>query len=363
MDNLEIITLTKRGLKEALTKNKFWSDSYQPPFSINKAKWMLDNTRADENDIFAILGYEKFTIIAFVYLVPDLIKGEDGSSKKVFWSQRWWVSDKYKETILSTYVKNISLNECGNQVIIKFLGDKSKAYYEKQPFRKFSKRKRYIILFSLDYDLLVYKNANFKKISHLVRFADGMTRRLISLINKSKRLSNGIEYENVQVIDNDVWNFIDKHINSDVVPKSKEYINWQINNNQYHVIKNNENNLNNKCLLGTISKKIYNSNIVVKHGNEIIGFISGFVTRKRFIVRYFITTETYYKDCLNILIKNLITSKCTLLQTENSILGERVVDRYLNVYSDKKELVSLIHDDVIIKIDKINMTDQDGNYF
>jgi len=365
MNNLEIITLTKRSLKEAITENKFWGSSYEAPFSLNKAKWMLENNRAEDEDVLAVLGYENHSIIAFVYLVPDLIEGEEGDLKKIFWSQRWWVSDKYKETVLSTYVKNVSLNECDNQVIIKFLGDKSKAYYEKQPFEKFSKRKRYIILFSLDYALLIYKKNNLKKIAPILKFTDGLSRRIFAIINgrKSRKNSNDVNYEKVELIDDDTWRFIEKHCSKDIIPKSKEYINWQINNNQYHVIKDNVNKLGYKCLLGTISQKIYNLNIVVKHDNKIVGFISGFVSGNRFIVRYFITTEAYYNDCANIMIENLINSKCTLLQTENSKLGEHVIGKYFKVYADVKELISLIHDDVTVNFENSIMTDQDGNFF
>ena len=342
MNNLEVITLTKLSLKEAVTENKFWGDSYEPPFSLNKAKWMLENNRADDEDVFAILGYEKHTIIAFVSLMPDFIKNEAGDLKKVFWSQRWWVADKYKETVLSTYVKNISLNECENQVIIKFLGDKTKAYYEKQSYTEFSKRKRYIILFSLDYDLLVYKKNNLKRIASLLKMVDGFSRRIISVINrrKTRKKNKGINYERVQLIDDVTWDFIEKQCSNDIVPKSKEYVNWQLNNNQYHVIKDNVNKFGYKCLLGSISEKIYNLNIVVKRNNEIVGFISGLVLGNRFIVRYFITTDIYYYDCVNIMIENFINTKCTILQTENSKLGEHVIGNYFKVYSDVKELIS-----------------------
>ncbi len=365
MNNLEVITLTKSGLKEAIAENKYWNSTFEPPFSKNKAKWMLENSRAEDDDVFAILGYENHSIIAFVYLVPDVVKGEDGILKKIFWSQRWWVTDKYKETVLSTYVKNISLKECDNQLMIRFLGDNTKAYYEKQPFTKFSIRKRYIIIFSLDYGLLVYKKNSLKKIAPILKLADSSSRRIIAFINKriSSIKNKGITHENVQFIDDDTWSFLEKHCSKDIVPKNMDYINWQISNNQYHVVNHNTDKPDYKCLLGTISEKIYNLNVVVKMDNEIIGFISGFVSENRFMVRYFIATETYYNDCVNIMIKNLIDSKCTILQTENSKLGDYVNSKYSKVYSDVKELVSLIHYDVTSNFENSIMTDQDGNFF
>jgi hypothetical protein len=116
-------------------------------------------------------------------------------------------------------------------------------------------------------------------------------------------------------------------------------------------------------LLGTISKKICNVSYVVKNGNEIIGFISGFITGNRFIVRYFVTNEAYHNDCLSILVKSLITFKCTILQTEDDVLGERIKDRFFKVYADDKELVSLIHNDANENLESIIVKDQDGNFF
>ena len=365
MNNLEIINLTKLVLKEAIAENKFWGDSYESPFSLNKAKWLLENNRADDNDVLAILGYENHNIIAFVYLVPDLIKVKGGIPKKVFWSQRWWVSDKYKETVLSAYVKNMSLNACDNQVIIKFLGDKTKAYYEKQPFTKFSKRKRYIILFSLDYHLLVHKRNSLKNFASILKLTDSFSRRVVAFINKrtSHKISKGISYKSVSSIDVDAWSFIEKRCIDDVVPKSKEYINWQIDNNQYHFLKEGIEKPNYKCLLGSISNKIFNATIIVKKDDEVVGFISGYVSANRFMIRYFVTSEIHYDDCLNILMKSLMSYKCNLLQTEDGILGERIKNKYFKVYADDKELVSLIHNDVNVNLQSAIAKDQDGNFF
>ena len=364
MNDLEIISLTKSNLREAIAENKYWAGTYQPAFSKNKAKGMLEKTRANDDDVLAVLGYEKHTIIAFIYFVPDLVKNEDGNLIKVFWSQRWWVSDKYKETVLSTYIKNLSLNACNNQAIIKFLGDKTKAYYKKQPFTEFSKRKRYIIIFSLDSQLLIYRKASLKFFKPLLKLLDSFSRRIVAIVNNIKTNKKGkhITSKQISEIDVDAWNFIEKNSSTDIVPKSKEFINWQISNNQYHNLAV-EKEPDYKCLLGTIAKKIYNSNFVIRSENEIVGFVSGFVSGNRFIIRYFISNETYYDDCLNVLIKGLIDSKCTLLQTENSELGDNIINKYFKVYADVKELVSLVHNDVDINLQNAVVTDQDGNFF
>jgi hypothetical protein len=364
MKNLEVITLTKETLRAAVTENKFWANTYEAPFSLNKANWLLENSRAEDLDVFAILGYENYTIIAFVYLMPDFIKGQEGNTKKIFWSQKWWISDKFQGSVLPAYVKNMSIDACNNQVIVRFLGDNTNAYYEKQPFTKFAIRKRFIILFSLDYQLLVSKKASLKKLTPILKSVDKLSRYIVSFINNIKisKRSIGVVYENVEYIDNNTWRFIQEHIKNDVVPKTKDYINWQITNNQYLQINSDSQNMKQKCLLDSISKKIYNINIVVKKGNEVVGFISGLVSGKRFTLRYFIASDMHFNDCLKILIEHLIKHKCTILQTENSKVGEAIITKYAKVYADVKELISLKHNDVSVDLNDVMITDQDGNF-
>ena len=365
MNNLKIITLTKLELSQAISENKYWNGVIEPPLSKNKAKWLVENKRAADDDVLAVLGYENNTIIGFVHMIPDFVKIDNGNTKKIFWSQKWWVSDKYKGTLLPAYIKKQSLGSCFNQLIVRFLGDNTRAYYKKQPFTQFSERKRYIIVFSLDHKLLIYKKSGLKKIKALLKVIDSLSRRVLATLNilKSKLKSADVTYSSVNSVSEEVWQFLEKHLVNDLVPKSKEYINWQITNKQYHLLNKGQDKLDYKCLLGTISKKIYNINFVVKNDDVTVGFISGFVSGNRFIVRYFIYEESYYDDCLNVLMKALIDSKCTILQTENYKVGEGLSNKYFKVYVDSKELLSLIHNDVNINIDDSMVFDQDGSYF
>mgnify|MGYP003648778817 FL=1 len=364
MNNLEVITLTKRSLKEAVIENKFWGDSYEPPFSMNKARWMLENNRIDDEDVFAILGYENHTIIAFVSLMPDFIKKEDGDLKKIFWSQKWWVADKYKNTVLPTFVKSNSLTEVNNQVIVRFLGDYTKAYYEKQPFIKFSKRTRYIIVFNLDHKILISKKSGLKKVTGLLRFLDKISEKATYLINnkKSKNRTKMLSYRYLSTIDDENWDFIEDYCTHDIVPKTQEYVNWQISNNQYHVIKDGEAKPRYKCLLESISNKIHNLNFMVEKEGENIGFISGLVKGNRFLLRFFITNQDNFDHCIDALMVNFLKSECTLLQTENAVLAERIKKNYLNIYADSKNLVSLVHNEIDMNFHDVIIKDRDGNF-
>ncbi|MDG1728595.1 MAG: hypothetical protein P8K68_07065 [Algibacter sp.] len=364
MNNLEVIILTKGSLKEAVAENKFWGDSYEPPFSLNKAKWMLENTRADNEDVFAVLGYEKHTIIAFVSLMPDFIKKGKGNLKKIFWSQRWWIANNYMNTVLPTYIKSNSLTEAKNQIIVRFLGDDTKAYYEKQPFTLFSERMRYVIVFNLDHKILISKKSGLKKVKTLLRFLDKTSKKITFLINsyKSKKRTKKISYRFISNINNKDWAFIENFCVTDIVPKTQKYIDWQISNNQYHVITEGEVRPKYKCLLESVSNKIHNLSFMVEKEGETIGFISGLVKGGRFVLRYFLANQDDFNHCIDALMANLIKSECTLLQTENTVLAERLKNRYLIVYADSKKLLSLVHNDLDMNFQDTILNDGDGNF-
>jgi hypothetical protein len=364
-NNLEVITLTKKNLREVLSQNKYWSDSFDAPFSRNKAKWMLNNNRADEADVFAILVYENQTLISFVGLMPDWIKTENGEVKKTFWSQRWWVSAKYENTVLPSYSKNISLSATNNQVIIKFLGAKTEAYYRKQNYTKFSGRIRSIIVFNIDHNLLVYKFNSLKKIVGLLKGFDKFSEKVITLINKTKnnRRIKNLLFEYISSIDENAWSFIEKYCANDIVPKTKEYINWQITNSQYHNLSSGINKPGYKCLLSSISNNIYNLSFLVKKQGKTIGFISANVKDNRFTLRYFLTSDDNLNSCLDALINSFIKTKCTLIQTENGNLAEQIKRRYTSIYTDSRELFSLEHNDIELDFNNVCINDQDGSFF
>ncbi len=78
--------------------------------------------------------------------------------------------------------------------------------------------------------------------------------------------------------------------------------------------------------------------------------------------RYFLSNKNNFDYCLDALIKNFMKSKCTLLQTENDVLGNRIKSRYLIVYMDTKKLISLLHNDIGMNAENITVKDQDGNF-
>ena len=362
MNDIDIISLSKKDLKLSLSDNTFWgADMKTVPFSMSKAQWLLENRRIEEDDICAIIATRKNKIISLVYLVPDLINTTSGL-KKVYWSRRWWIHDDYKNTVLPTYTIKQSESLVKNQIIIKFLGKSVVDFYKKQPYTEISKRTRYFIIFNLDATLIVSKIKYLKYLKPLVYALDGASRNIISFINKKKLKSKHLKYSYVSVINEDLWKFLEPFYSKDLVPKSKSYLNWQINNNQYTNAAVKE-KLSYECLIGSTDSNIHNLSFSIYKSDKRLGFISILIRGKEAIVRYFTCENINFNICADALMEQLIKQKISRFQTENEQLGQYIQNKYLNVYTDKRKLYGLINKNVLDVIpEEIVINDQDGNF-
>lgn len=363
MQDIKITALTKSMLVDALQQNLYWDANKKVvPFSKQKAKWLLKNERIENNDVCAILGYENDKLISFVYLIPDYLKTKNGS-KKVYWSNRWWVHEKYENSVLPSYTKTLSLDATQKQVLVRYVGDETLEYYKKQAFTKFGKRNKYIFVFSLDYHLIINKIKALKKIAPLLKITASFSHFSIAVLNKLKIYKNkkNIAYKYLETIDDNAWEFIKKHCENDLIPKSKSYINWQIDNQQYYVTKP-SNKPHYKCLLSSVSHKIHNSNFLVISKNETIGFISVLVRDNEFILRYFLSNQKNYKLCLTALMDHFITSKCTYILTDDEVLGKAIKQAFISTYANKKAQFSLAHDTIDFNFDDAIINQQDGHF-
>ncbi len=360
MKDLQVISLTRSALKNALEQNLYWkNDSEFVPFSKSKALWLLKNKRIEDDDVCGILGLENNILVSFIYLIPDYLRTSKGVSK-IYWSSRWWVTEKYKNSILSAYTKRLSLEATKNQVIIKYLGTDTLEYYKKQPYTEFSERSRYIFIFNLDSHLILNKFGFLKMITPVIKGVTSLSHAIVALVNKRKIKTKDIVCEYISNLNDESWEFVEKHVKNDLIPKTKDYINWQIDNSQYTINENNK--LPYRCLISSVSNKIHNKTFFVKQNNTVIGFVSVLVRGNEFVTRYFLCEEDNYKSCLDALMKHFIESKCTFLLTEDEVLGHHIKKRFMSIYTDKRQLVSLAHNTLDLDFSNKKVYQQDGHF-
>lgn len=362
-NNFSIKLLTKRDVSQGLLDQSFLQNNTDIPFTPNKAEWLLQNTRAEDDDVYAVLAYNNNRLVSYVAFVPDYLKDTKGTIMKVSWCNRWWIADDYKESILATYTMTEALKSVKNQVVIKFLGKDVEAYYKKQPFSIFAERYRHFFVFSLDTDLLLMKFPVLKAVKRIISGLDYLSRSIIAYFNlkKIKKITSELHYEYIGKLDYALWFVLEPYLKADLVPKTKKIIDWQISNSQYQRIP-----IPKKypyhCLVASATHQIFNLSFSVKKGGVVIGFISVLVRNEEYNVKYFIPFDGHFDECMGALIENFYSVGTSILYTENELLAEAIKSKFTATFVDKRKLYALKHDRVDLELNASIVNDQDGHY-
>jgi len=361
-NDFKTLLITKKEIRQALETNSFWKNAKNIPFTKSKANWLLQSNRINESDICGLVGFESEVMIAFIYFVPDYIK-VGAKEKKIYWCRRWWIADAYKNSVLATYMMNEAVNAVNKQVLIKYIGKEVEEFYDKQPFTKFSERERYFILFNMDASLLINKISFLRYFKPIVKVLERISGWFIRKMNQRKvsKTVSQLTYEYLSVLDDETWSFIENKCQDDLVPKTKEYISWQLSNDQYTITPVGD-RFPYHCLIASASEQLHHVNLSIKKGKEIIGFLSFLVRGNEFIVKYFVADNEYMNDCMDALMDNFVQTNTNIIHTENSVLGKKMLERFTSFYTDKRILHAFAHNDIENNFDNISVYDRDGHF-
>ncbi len=362
MANLEVIGLTKKMLSEAIDKNTYWKDSLAP-MPKSKALWLISNPRIEDDDYCGVIGYEGKKMISFIFMFPDLIN--DTEKKKVYWMISWWVHPKFKDTVLGTYIYNEAVNLTGKQIFIKSYAENVTTFYEKQPFRVIASRLRHTIFFSMDSSMLIGRFRFLKPLKLIVNWIDSLTYSIIKTLNKSKfkKTTKSLSYDYITQIDNATWNFIEPLCKNDLIYKTKDYINWQIDNDQYMQTPISS-KFPYKVLQTGISNNIHIHSLNVIKDGEIIGFISYIINFNELNVKYFLVKEEgNYDLCIDALMENFYKVKTKFIFTDDTKLSDTITKRYKTVFTHKVLKKGLAHNETKLDQENLVMLNRDGHFY
>ncbi|WP_025739893.1 hypothetical protein [Aquimarina pacifica] len=360
--NLEVVPLTKKMLREGVEKNTFWKENLEP-MAKSKARWLLGNTRIREEDYCGVIGYEDNKMISFIFMFPDFLNTKN--TKKIYWMIAWWVDKQYKDTVLSTYIYNEAVNLAGKQVIIKSYTENVAAFYKKQPFNVIASRLRYTIFFSLDSSMLIGKFGFLKSFKFLIDSFDSVFGAGIRLLNKSrlKRRTKSLTYDYINQLDDDTWEFIEPLCKNDLIYKTREYVNWQINAQQYVQIPVGANYPFTSLQTGT-SRNIYIHSLKIIKEHKIIGFLSYIINHNEFNVKYFLVKEDQYYDvCVDVVMQHCIKAKRNFIFTDDTKLSNSITERYTTIYVHKTNKKGLAHIEIKEDFDNLTLENRDGHFY
>ncbi|PKV50991.1 hypothetical protein ATE84_3060 [Aquimarina sp. MAR_2010_214] len=361
-ENIEIIPLTKKMLREGITQNTYWKGDLNP-LPKSKALWLVSSPRIEDDDYCGIVSYENDKMISFIFMFPDFLN--DQQKTKVYWMISWWVDKKYKDTILGTYIYNEAVNIAGKQILIKSYAENVSAFYEKQPFTVITSRLRHTIFFSLDASMLIARFGFLKSFKFFLKRFDSAVGAIIRSINTSKIKSRTKEltYEYINHLDDITWEFIQPLCEKDLIYKTREYINWHISSIQY-IQTPVVDKLPYKSLQTGVSNNIYIYNVKIMIKDQIIGFLSYVVNYNECNIKYFLVKdEEYYDLCVDALIENFTHKRAKFIFTDDTKLSDCITKRYKTIFTHRVMKKGLAHDETKLDFENSNMLNRDGHFY
>lgn len=359
-NDLQIIHLTKSELRVSIKEDLYWSGSISM-MPKSKAKWLLNNNRIEEEDYCGVLGVENKEIVAFVYLLPDLIRTSTNTIEKVYWELLWWVDAKYKNSILGTYIYKEAVDLVGQKMILKSFAENVNDFYAKQPFDIIASRVRYTIFFSVDDEMLISRFNFLSKLKFLIKPVNKLSAYLFNSINdlRAKKTLNNAHLEVCFTLASDTLQFVKKACENDFVVVDQEYLKWQLDPRQYQQV-----NKQTKYLIPGASPNIKLKNITIKKEGKIIGFISFLINYSECNVKYFLVDDvSCYEYCVAVFINAVIQEKAIFVFTDDTDLASEITKKYNSVFVYKQEKKSLAHKNLNLGNSAVTILNHNGHFY
>jgi GNAT superfamily N-acetyltransferase len=213
------------------------SDEYKVlsdlPISKLRGRSQARNPRADRDDIALILAYDNETLAGYLGLLPDRIYA-DGRSLKICWYSCLWVMPEYRRRGLAMRLIDDAFEKYNGLVCISNYHSPSKAAIVKT-----GKYKEVEVLHGLRaylrfrlQKMLPGKYPKIRRLSPLLWALDFMGNLAadvyFSLV--APKASEKYRFENVQVLTDELSDYIDSKLSGNIFKRSREEFKWIVTN-------------------------------------------------------------------------------------------------------------------------------------
>lgn len=329
----------------------------------SKVHWLAKNNRIENNDICAIVCTENNNIVSYILVIPDIIQLTDGSQHKVNWLHEWWVTPSYQGSIVASFVFNKALKILKNNLLIESNATNAEAFFKPQ-FNTIYQKTRHTIFLRLNKDILANKLSFAKYLGLVIDLANGSAVKLLNYFNykKTQKKLGPVYYEYLNTLDNDTWNFIEPICKNDFSLKSKDYINWLIDNAQFQqtpIVQR----FPFKFSTTGFSNNIHNHSFKIVKDQEIIGFVSYLFNMIEFNVRCFMVKDpAHYSTVVAALMEHALKSGASYIITDNEALSKTINQTYKPLFTYKQSKTAKAHKRMALNFEGITLTDHDGRF-
>lgn len=363
ISNFNIVPLTRKQLQEAIDQNTYWQNNVVA-MPKSKAIWLLKNERIASEDYVAIIGLENNEIVGYTLIIPDIIQTSKNETFKINWVHIWWVNKKYNGEIVGPFIFNKTLKILNKNVLLNSYLENTNKFFSKGPFNIINKRPRFTVFFNLEPSIIVSRIPVFKYLKWLITICNKTLIIGVNYLNykKANKVTGPLTYEYINELDDESWQYIKEKCKNDFTVKSKNYINWQIDNTQYTQTPIQKKFRFTYSTTG-YSPNIYSYTVKIMEEKSLIGFLSYVLNGLEFNLKYFICKDTTLeKKCLAVLIEHFIKSKASYIITDDSKLAHQIKKQYITVYTYQIEKKGIAHKNLKINFEGTILTDRDGRF-
>jgi hypothetical protein len=212
---VEIIEYTKRGLRELLADQHFWTQRWLP-ITKRRVISQISNPRADDNDTVLITAHHKGQLVAYLGILPDLLKSESQQPMKFGWLTAWWADKGSEHRLAAMKILFAAMKKYPNRLAASSpASEAARVYAGTRQFRECAR-------FDSSY-FIVGLPPSFHALSDLARWFAGAKNRLVF----GRELANrGLEIRTVQALDGATESFINDWAVGDPLGRDSSYWNW-----------------------------------------------------------------------------------------------------------------------------------------
>jgi hypothetical protein len=334
---MDIIKIKHRDLLKFVQSDLYLNSHHYPISQIRAASQYKNPSAKPEDDVLFTI-YENNELIAYVGVLPDNIYFKDKNlsthSEHLGWLSCIWVHDEFQGKGLAIKLLKEAYHSWEAKLLAtEFTKEALNLYTKSQLFNDLTELKGYRLYYrSCLSKLLPSKNKKWQKVIGLLKLIDNSSNFFIdACVNKKNRENYTIE----ETIDDQTWNFIQKHQSeNELFKKDQTDLNWVLN---YPWIINKEEDIESrKYYFSSVSKQFETKVFKIFDKENKIAAVIIFTNREGQIkIPFFYTNQDSTNSCFEIFNYYLKSIKADTLTTYHSALVN-YIDNFNRTYLFKK---------------------------
>jgi hypothetical protein len=215
MASIELREYTKRGLRELLADERFWSQP-QLPITRRRVVSQGSNPRAEDDDTVLVTAFKKGRLVAYLGILPDLVQNEAGKPTKFGWLTAWWVDKESESRLAATMVLFAAMKRYAYRVAASSPSNDAVRVYDA------TGRFHECATFARSYFVMALP-PSFLLLSASSRWIVGSANRMMASRTLQGR---GLEVRTVDSLGDDLASFIDRLTAGDPLSRNATYWRW-----------------------------------------------------------------------------------------------------------------------------------------